>query len=225
METVRLNWMRKVGVTFVSNVWDCEYYLRCTRNTECLRCGPTQRFLTLPEDKQREKYRGKANRYQVTAATDNSGGTLEEYVRTKLNDVPTLKEYEARRQVGSGNVWFMPGDVTDTVLLTECKERMGVETSKGKKSISITKAMLEKIEAEAKIAGGYPALPFRFKDDESGKTYVINDFDVLCEMVHEIKILRHQHKVDEQEKEAWKKAAEDLQKEVDRLKRKLKKKA
>lgn len=204
----------------MSNVWDCEYYQRCQNNSKCLTCGPTKRLLKLPEDKGRMKHRAKAAQNSVTPVTDNTGQTLEEYVKDNLNNVPTIKEYWARRQAGSGNIWFMPGDVADTVLLCECKERLQFD-SKGEKQITITKAMLDKITAEASSysKGLYPALPFRIKGDD--KTYIINRFEVLCEMVHEIKVLRHENSVVTGERDMWKAAAEELFRKVQELEKQL----
>ncbi|MNP12121.1 hypothetical protein D3C76_1043410 [compost metagenome] len=198
----------------MSNVWDCEYYQRCKRSTDCLMCGPDKRLLTLPEDKGRKQHRAKAVQNTVTSVTNNTGATLEDYVRDNLNNVPTIREYWAKRQAGSGNIWFMPGDVADTVLLAECKERLETN-SKGEKQITITKLMLDKITGEAKMLSKYPALPFRIKGDD--KTYIINEFGVLCEMVHEIKVLRHENQVVAQERDMWKDAAGELHKENQRL--------
>lgn len=203
----------------VTDIWDCEYYNRCKNNSKCLQCGPDQRFLKLPGDKERKKAHSKINRNMVTSITDNSGETLEEYVAAKLNALPSVKEWQARRQLGSGNIWFMPGDVADTVILAECKER-GTVNSKGEKTMTIPKTMLEKIEEEAKTYGTYPALPFRYKNDQSGKTYVAQDFDVMCDMVHEIKMLRAENRHLENERDVFKATAEELHKEVLRLKKK-----
>ncbi len=211
--------MLKVVVISVDNFWDCDYYLRCQNNKQCLLCGPEQRLLSLYEDDKRKQHRAKAKNHAVTKENDNSGQTLEEYVAANFNNLPTVKEWNARRQAGSGNIWFMPGDVADSVVLAECKER-GTTTSKGEKSISIPKSMLEKIDEEAKTYNTYPALCFRFKNDSSEKTYVINDFNVLVEMVHEIKILRHENKIITNERDVYKKASQELYKEVQRLKKK-----
>jgi len=204
----------------MSNVWDCEYYTRCKNNVKCLTCGPDQRLLSLPEDKMRLSNRAKVKSNVVTNVDDNSGVTLEDYVRDNLNNVPTVKEYQSHRQAGSGSIWFMPGDVTDPVLLVECKERLQL-TSKGEKQITITKLMLDKIRGEAKLLHRYPALAFRIKGDD--RTYIINEFEVLCEMVHEIKVLRHDNEIVHQEKETWKKAAQDMEHENKRLLREMKK--
>lgn len=201
------------------NLWDCEYYLRCQNNKKCLSCGPEQRLLKLPQDKQRTQSRAKIRNNAVTSVTDNSGVTLEDYVRDRFNSLPTVKEWAARRQLGSGNIWFMPGDVADSVILAECKERLKVN-SKGEKSMTIPKSMIEKIAEEAKTYNTYPALVFRYKGDESGRSYFVQDFDVLCEMVHEIKYLRHENKSINVEKDMYKQVSEELYKEVQRLKRK-----
>jgi hypothetical protein len=118
-----------------------------------------------------------------------------------------MKEHLAHKTIGSGNIWFMPGDVEDPVILAECKERLQVD-SKGNKQITITKKMLDKIAMEAKMRGRYPTLPFRIKGEQD--TFFISKFEVLTEMVHEIKLLRQE--VDEltQERDTWKKTAEQL---------------
>lgn len=195
------------------NVWDCEYFSRCKNTSRCMLCGPSQHLLELPEDKARKAYRAKANDNVTTALEDNSGATLESYVRDQLNNVPTRREYESRRQAGSGNIWFMPGDVVDSVILAECKERHQLTTSGGKQ-ITITKLMLDKIREESKILQRYPALPFRFKGDD--RTYIINEFEVLVEMIHEIKVLRYDNEQLIKERDTWKKAAKKLETELKR---------
>jgi hypothetical protein len=81
--------------------------------------------------------------------------------------------------------------------------------------------MLEKIEQEAKTYRTYPALVFRYKGDPTHKTYFIQEFDVLCDMVHEIKILRHEEKIAKNERDMYKAAADKLLKELNDLKRKM----
>lgn len=201
------------------NLWDCEYYLQCKNNTKCLSCGPEKRLLKLPGDKQRQEARGRVRNTVTTSVSDNSGVTLEDYVRDRFNSLPTVKEWAARRQLGSGNIWFMPGDVADSVILAECKERLKVD-SKGEKSMTIPKAMIEKIAIEAKTYNSYPVLVFRYKGDDSGNSYFVQDFEVLCEMVHEIKYLRHQDKSTTVERDMYKQVSEELFNEVQRLKRK-----
>lgn len=201
------------------NLWDCEYFLRCKNNTRCLSCGPDQRLLKVSGDKQRTQSRSKIRAAAVTSVSDNSGATLEDYVRDRFNSLPTVKEWLSRRQIGSGNIWFMPGDVADSVVLVECKERLTVN-SKGEKSMTIPKTMIEKVAEEAEIYNSYPALVFRYKGDETGNSYFVQDFEVLCEMVHEIKFLRHEGKSMTNERDMYKQVSEELHKEVQRLKRK-----
>lgn len=196
----------------MSDLWDCEHYLRCQNNDKCLRCGPEQRLLKLPTDAARKSSRAKIRSSAVTAADDVSGATLEDYVRDTFNSLPTVKEYQARRQLGSGNIWFMPGDVADTVVLAECKERLTL-TAKGEKTMTIPKTMLEKIVEEAKMLNTYPALVFRYKADEKANTYFVQEFEVLAEMVHEIKFLRHQTQELEAERNMYKDIANKLLKE------------
>lgn len=196
----------------MSDIWDCEHYLRCKNNDKCLRCGPEQRLLKLPTDASRTQSRSKIKGSAVTAAHDVSGATLEDYVRDVFNSLPTVKEYKARRQLGSGNIWFMPGDVADSVILAECKERLTINT-KGEKIMNIPKSMLEKIVEEAKTYNSYPALVFRYKADEKANTYFVQEFEVLAEMVHEIKFLRHQMQELEAERNMYKEIAEKLIKE------------
>lgn len=194
------------------NIWDCEHYLRCKNNDKCLRCGPGQRLLKLPTDAARKQSRAKIKSSEVTSAQDVSGVTLEDYVKHVFNSLPTVKEYQARRQLGSGNIWFMPGDVADSVILAECKERLTL-TTKGEKTMNIPKTMLEKIIQEAKTYNSYPALVFRYKADEKANTYFVQEFEVLAEMVHEIKYLRHQNQELEVERNMYKEIAEKLIKE------------
>ena len=193
----------------MSDIWECEHYLRCKNNTKCLTCGPEQRLLKLDSDKARTKARANIRTSAVTAANDNSGQTLEDYVRDVFNSLPTVKEWQARRQLGSGNIWFMPGDVADSVVLAECKERLTVN-SKGEKTMSIPKAMIEKIIAEAKTYNSYPALVFRYKADEKANTYFVQEFETLAEMVHEIKFLRHQNQELTVERDMYKDVAKKL---------------
>ena len=201
----------------MTNLWDCEFYNKCKNNERCLSCGPTQRLLKLDSDKARTSSRGKIRSNAITPINDNSGVTLEEYVRDTFNSLPTVKEYQARRQLGSGNIWFMPGDVADTVILAECKERL-TANSKGEKTMTIPKSMLEKIAKESETYGTYPALAFRYKGDETGNTYFVQNFDTLSEMVHEIKYLRHENQEKDAEAKMYKEVSEKLYKELQRVK-------
>lgn len=167
------------------DVWDCEYYSRCKNNSKCQICGPTQRLLNLPGDDQKKKAAQKANRHAKGSVKEDSWKELEQYVADQLNAVP--RQQEARRELRSGGIWFLPGDVRDDVLLPECKEREQY-TAKGEKSFTVQKEWIEKVFEEAKLADKFPALIFRFKHDDH--TYFVDDFDVLRDMVHTIKVLK-----------------------------------
>lgn len=169
------------------NVWDCEYFHRCKNNSKCTICGPNQRLLELPGDEQKKKAVQKANRYAKGSNKKDSWKELEQYVADQLNAVPYTPQ--ARRQLRSGGIWFLPGDVQDSIVLPECKER-DEYTSTGEKSITIKKAWLEKVYEEARLADKFPALVFRFKNDD--RAYFIDDFTVLRDMVHLIKVLNEE---------------------------------
>jgi hypothetical protein len=64
-------------------------------------------------------------------------------------------------------LWFEKGDIVDTILHPECKERKGNELKSGEKSISIRREWLEKAADECKFEDKTMCLPFRFKGDEN----------------------------------------------------------
>jgi len=171
----------------------CQYYDRC-ESKRCFVCDDL-RLLKLPEDKKRQQLQSKANRISKKKDKEDdckeSWKDLEATVASGISAVPTVKQYtemrEANRQVRSGAIWFMPGDVDDPIILAECKERSTV-TAKGEKTITIPKAYLTKIKEEARLAGKYPCFAFRYKNDDV--VYMTNEFGVLCDMITEIKFLR-----------------------------------
>lgn len=158
---------------------------------QCLRCTK-HRLLKLPEDKAKARLQSKfKSTVKKKDAEDNSKESwkdLEATVASGISVIPTTKQYEARRQTRSGAIWFMPGDVADTVILAECKERC-VETKAGK-SIAINKRWLDKILEEADT-NQYPVLVFRYKG--SDEVYFTMQFEYLCDMVTEIKYLREEN--------------------------------
>lgn len=184
------------------DVWDCEYFSRCKNNAKCMICGPEQRLLELPGDAQRKKALQKADRHVKGSTKEDSWKELEQFVADQLNAIPYTPE--ARRQLRSGGIWFLPGDVSDEILIPECKERDEV-TSNGEKSFNIKKAWIEKVYEEARLADKFPALVFRFKNDD--KAYFIDDFDVLRDMVHLIKVLNQDVVQVTKERDAWKQLA------------------
>lgn len=203
----------------------CEYKERCLNNEKCFVCSG-QRLLKLPEDKNRQRLQSRA--VAATRKRDNlndcseSWKDLESAVASRISAMPTVKQYqdmrEARRQTRSGAIWFMPGDVADTIILAECKERNTV-TVKGEKTISIPKSFLTKIKKEAELAGKYPSFMFRYKDDEV--IYSINEFEVLCEMVLEIKYLRIENEIIRQERDKYYDVIKQQEQEIIRLRKAL----
>ena len=101
---------------------ECEFGNRCKNSDKCYRCF-NQKLLKLPEEK---KFKRKKQTYDYSKANaDDSWKDLEQQVADKLNYVPTIKE--ARRSRRSGALEFETGDVVDSILHTECKERKGNE--------------------------------------------------------------------------------------------------
>jgi hypothetical protein len=172
----------------MSDIWDCEYYNRCLNNSRCNVCGPNSnyRLLTLPEDVQKNKLKNKQkvnshkNPYELNKK--DSWKHLEQTVAADLNALPSYKE--ARRQIRSGGLWFMPGDVDDTDLRIECKER-GTLNSSGSKTFSILKEVLDKIISEAKMDNKFPGLVFRYKGDPD--RYAVLPWQDLLDLIHQFK--------------------------------------
>lgn len=184
------------------DVWDCEYFTRCKNNNKCQICGPTQRLLQLPGDDKKKKALQVATRNQQGSNKKDSWKELEQYVADQLNAVPYTKE--ARRQLRSGGIWYLPGDVDDAVIIPECKEREEYD-AKGEKSFTIKKEWIEKVFEEAKLVHRFPALIFRFKNDD--QAYFVDNFDVLRDMIHMIKILTEENNTLTKERDLYKAAA------------------
>lgn len=143
----------------------CEYENYCLNNTKCFRCVDKN----LLKMKGRKGQQKTASLFSVhdnkTAQADDSWKDLEQQVANQLNNVPTMQE--ARRSRASGALWFEKGDIVDTILHPECKERKGNELKSGEKSISIRREWLEKAADECKFEDKTMCLPFRFKGDEN----------------------------------------------------------
>lgn len=188
------------------NVYDCEHYNRCLNNTKCIQCGPTQRLLKLPEDKARKAKQAKAQ----SKVQDKDGKTwrsFENEMTNKLNAVPTVKEYDARRQIASGAIEGMKGDIDDPAVLAECKE-YEVTNARGEKTLSILKGWLDKIYDEAKDAGKYPALFYRYKGDE--EVYIVQPEEKWLEIIQEVKFLRTERERLRLEKQLLEKQVNEL---------------
>lgn len=162
---------------------DCEFENRCLNTSKCFRCFNNS-LLKLPEDKKKKTYKKQNKVYDKRKAdSEESWKDLEQTMADKLNAVPTMKE--VKRSRGSGNQWFEKGDVLDTILKLECKERKGSQLSSGEKSISIKKMWLEKATEEAVEDNKIMALPFRFKNDD--KVYIIMEDSSIIDLVNMLK--------------------------------------
>ena len=146
---------------------DCEYYDECLNNDKCFRCYNHQ-LLKSKKKKMMSNISSLIPRNDNKELTkDNSWEDLEQTVVNKLNDVPTIQE--ARRSRASGALWFERGDVVDSILHPECKERTA------EKSFSIKREWLEKAVNECKYSDKFMCLPFRFKGDDQVYTVMRNE--------------------------------------------------
>lgn len=142
----------------------CEYQARCQNSDKCYRCFK-QSLLKL-KGKQPSRISGLIDTHdQKTAMADDSWKDLEQQVADSLNRVPTIQD--ARRSRASGALWFEKGDIVDTILHPECKERTGRDLVGGDKSMSIKREWLEKAAEECQFEGTTMCLPFRFKGDKN----------------------------------------------------------
>lgn len=176
----------------------CEFENRCLNNSKCFRCY-NEALLKLPEDKHSKKVSSK--RTYKDANKSNSWENLEEDMVNGLNNVPTIQE--ARRSRGSGNTWFEKGDVLDSFVTMECKERKGNELKSGEKSMSIKREWLEKATEEAHLNDRVMALPFRFKGDD--KSYIIMESNSIIELLTTLKAYQKDNDLKSREMELLKK--------------------
>lgn len=173
----------------------CEYESSCLNASKCFRCS-NQSLLKLKGQKGQRKVAGLLNSYDNrTAQADNSWEDLEQQVADKLNNVPTITE--ARRSRASGALWFEKGDIVDSILHPECKERTGKELKSGEKSISIKREWLEKAAEECQYDDKTMCLPFRFKGDEN--IYCIFKNDDIASLVTTMKAYMLDNELKEQE--------------------------
>lgn len=177
----------------------CEFENRCLNTSKCFRCY-NEALLKLPEDKFSKK-KSMNKRSHRDANKDNSWENLEEDMVIGLNNVPTIQE--ARRSRGSGNTWFEKGDVLDTFVTMECKERKGTELKSGEKSMSIKREWLEKATEEANLNDRVMALPFRFKGDE--KSYIVMESSSIIELITTLKAYQNDNDLKSREMELLKK--------------------
>lgn len=156
---------------------DCEFETRCKNNDKCYRCF-NQKLLSLPEDKLKKKNKKKEVFDYSKANAEDSWKDLEQKVADKLNRIPTIKE--ARRSRRSGALEFETGDIVDSILHPECKERKGRTLKTGEKSFTVQKLWLEKAKHECENNDKKMCLPFRFKGDNN--IYVIMDINDLTDL-------------------------------------------
>lgn len=186
---------------------DCQHENRCLNSSKCFRCF-NDSLLKLPEDKIKNKSKKQTKIYDKRKAdSDNSWEDLEQTITDKLNAIPTMKEI-SRRSRGSGNQWFEKGDVLNSILKLECKERKGTDLAGGEKSLSIRRLWLEKAKEEAINDNKIMALPFRFKGDNDNIYIIMQDSDII-ELVNMLQAYR----IDNEAKA----------KEIELLKREIKK--
>lgn len=158
----------------------CEYESSCLNSSKCFRCY--DKSLLKLKHEQRKSFANKVSTEKDRNAKD-SWKNLEQDVANKINDIPTINE--ARRSRMSGGLWFEKGDVVDTILHPECKERTPIELKSGEHSISIKKEWLEKAKDECKFSDKTMCLPFRFKTDEN--IYCIFDMNDIASLVTTMK--------------------------------------
>ena len=157
----------------------CIYESSCMNYGKCFRCIE-HNLLKIKGQKGQCKTAGLFHtNNNKTAQADDSWKDLEQQVANKLNNIPTMRE--ARRSIASGAMWWEKGDIVDTILHPECKERKGNELKSGEKSISIKREWLEKASEECKFEDKTMCLPFRFKGDEN--IYCIFKNDDIAQLI------------------------------------------
>lgn len=194
-------------------IMDCEYESVCQNSDKCYRCSE-QRLLSIKGQAVKKKISeivGKTN--HKTAQADNSWEDLEQKVADKLNNVPTIQE--ARRSRASGALWFEKGDIVDSILHPECKERKGSELKTGEKSMSIKKEWLEKAAEECQFTDKVMCLPFRFKGDSN--IYCIFRNDDIAELITTMKSYMRDNELKDMEIERLKSTMHEMMKNINRL--------
>lgn len=160
----------------------CPYVTRCLNTAQCYRCEHYH-LLRLAEDKVRQKRR---TRHPGGGAKQPAWRRFEHEIARRLSSVPTVVEYESRRQPASGALPGRPGDVWDEVVLNESKLR-NQHTTAGRTQHTVKREWLEKVAQEAG-PGKVPLYTFRFAGPSS--VYAVVRFDDLLELIHEVKLLR-----------------------------------
>lgn len=185
----------------------CAYESSCLNNSNCYRCT-NQNLLKIKGQKGQQKTAGLISQIDnKTAMADDSWKDLEQQVANKLNNIPTIEQ--ARRSRMSGALPFETGDVVDSILHPECKERKGSELKSGEKSISIKKEWLEKAAEECRFKTQTMCLPFRFKGDSA--IYCIFNNDDIADLITTMKAYILDNELKDNEINRLKKRLEELQ--------------
>lgn len=187
---------------------NCDYEDSCQNNgNKCLRCSDHNLYKCKWKNKGQRKTAAliSTNNTKQQSA-DNSWEDLEQQVADALNNIPTM--VEARRSIASGALWFEKGDIVDTILHPECKERKGKELKSGEKSISIKREWLEKARKECKDTDKTMCLPFRFKGDDN--IYCIFRNDDIVSLVTTMKAFIMDNECKDKEIQQLKKIINDL---------------
>lgn len=98
---------------------------------------------------------------------------------------------ESHRQLRSGGIWTMPGDVRDHIMLVEAKQRT-LTNSVGELKFVIKRKVLRKIENEANFKQ-IPALVFRMSDDDT--IYGVLKYENLMELISQLKFAYKENKL------------------------------
>ena len=186
----------------------CIYESSCLNSDKCYRCT-NQKLLKIKGMKGQQKTAGllHTNNTKVAQA-DDSWKDLEQQVADKLNNIPTIQE--ARRSRASGALWFEKGDIVDSILHPECKERKGNELKSGEKSISIKREWLEKAAEECKFEDKTMCLPFRFKGDNN--IYCIFKNDDIATLITMMKTYMMDNELKDREIEKLKNEIQNIKK-------------
>lgn len=143
---------------------ECDKFSECKNNDKCYRCRSYSLYRVKPKSRigqaKNSKKEGMAFQRKVGKIYDREFGK------------------KSIQQPNSGALWFAPGDVKMDEFLMECKERK--LSAKGEKQFTVTKEMLEKIEAEA----GYSrpgVLAFGFKG--CNEVYLISNYNTWLDLV------------------------------------------
>ena len=196
--------------------YECEFIGVCKNTKLCFKCFNHEFFKGPKKTTTRKK--------KVTVSfeelnKEDSWKVLEQDVANGLNNIPT--QNEARRSRCSGALWFEKGDIVDSILMPECKERQGNDIKNGAdKSMSIKRSWLEKAHKEATEGDRIMTLPFRFKGDSI--IYNIMMFSDLQELVTFYKQSREEVSIKEAVIDGLKQEKINLIAENKKLKEKLK---